>query len=243
MLKHRSRLILPLRRQQRGISLIELMVGITVGLIITAGAIVMTVAQLGEHRRLLLETQIQQDLRAAGDLMLRDLRRAGYWSQPGRGIWASGAAAPVPNAYTMLEQESEEHIEYSYSRAAGGISGGGIQGMAENDAVDDATEKFGFRLNDDELQFRLGNRWQPLTDKGVVKVLGFSIEPRIQTVPLAGYCEVPCADPANDSCLRQQLRHVDITLTGQAAHDANVVRTITVSSRLRNDQIEGACGT
>lgn len=239
-----TRPMVPKHRSQRGVSLIELMVGITVGLIVTAGAIVMTVAQLGEHRRLLLETQIQQDLRAAGDLMLRDLRRAGYWSQPERGIWAPGAAAPVPNAYSPLEEgEDDDKIEYHYSRAAGGISGGGIQGMVENDAVDSATEKFGFRISDDELQFRLGDRWQPLTDRGVVKVTRLRINVRSQTVPLAGYCEVSCAIPTNQSCLRQQVRNVDISLTGEAAHDRTVVRTINVSSRLRNDQIDGACGT
>ena len=65
-------------RHSRGISLVELMVGIAVGMIVVAGASVMLVNQVNEHRRLMLETQVQQDLRASADLILRELRRAGY---------------------------------------------------------------------------------------------------------------------------------------------------------------------
>jgi len=38
--------------------------------------------QLGDNRRLLLEAQMQQDMRTAADLISRDLRRAGYWTRP-----------------------------------------------------------------------------------------------------------------------------------------------------------------
>ena len=63
--------------RQRGLGLVELMVGITVGLIVAAGASMMAVNQINEHRRLMLETQIQQDLRSVADLLQQDLRRAG----------------------------------------------------------------------------------------------------------------------------------------------------------------------
>ena len=48
----------PPRARQRGLSLVELMVGITVGMIIVAGVSLMMVNQIDEHRRLSLETQI-----------------------------------------------------------------------------------------------------------------------------------------------------------------------------------------
>ncbi len=62
---------------QRGLSLVELMVGIAVGLFIVAGTVTLATSQLSENRRVLLETQVQQDLRAAADIIARDLRRAG----------------------------------------------------------------------------------------------------------------------------------------------------------------------
>ena len=56
---------------QRGMSLVELMVGITVGLFIVAAATTLMANQLSDNRKLLVETQIQQDLRASMDIITR----------------------------------------------------------------------------------------------------------------------------------------------------------------------------
>ena len=68
-----------LRKTPRGLSIVELMVGITIGLFILAGASMVLTTQLGDNRRLLLEAQVQQDLRVASDLISREIRAAGYW--------------------------------------------------------------------------------------------------------------------------------------------------------------------
>lgn len=57
--------------RQRGLSLVELMVGITVGLFVVAAAATLVANQLSDNRRLLLETQVQQDLRATMDIITR----------------------------------------------------------------------------------------------------------------------------------------------------------------------------
>ena len=62
----------------RGISIVELMVGITISLFILAGASLVLTTQLDSNRRLLLEAQVQQDLRTTADMISRDVRRAGY---------------------------------------------------------------------------------------------------------------------------------------------------------------------
>ena len=54
------------------------MVGVTLGLFVVAAAALMVSTQLGENRRMLLESQLMQDLRAASDIITRDLRRASY---------------------------------------------------------------------------------------------------------------------------------------------------------------------
>ncbi|MBL0296208.1 MAG: hypothetical protein IPQ21_03185 [Betaproteobacteria bacterium] len=69
------------------------MVGITVGLFIVAAAAMLVTTQLGDNRRLLLETQVQQDLRATADIITRELRRAGL---AGARLWpASGRQDPA----------------------------------------------------------------------------------------------------------------------------------------------------
>jgi len=87
----RSRL---LRGHSIGLSIVELLVGIAIGLFILAGATLVTSTQLSNNRLLLLETQIQQDLRSTADLITRELRRSGYWGGAPTTAWPM-AGAPV----------------------------------------------------------------------------------------------------------------------------------------------------
>ena len=65
-------------KNQFGYSLVELMVGITIGLFIVAATSLMISTQLSGNRRMLLETQLNQDLRATADIITRELRRASF---------------------------------------------------------------------------------------------------------------------------------------------------------------------
>jgi hypothetical protein len=39
----------------------------------------------------------------------------------------------------------------------------------------------------------------------------------------------------------QQIRHIDVRLEGRAVHDPKVVRSVRLSTRLRNDVLDGEC--
>lgn len=227
------------KSSQRGVGLVELMVGITVGMIVVAGASILMTNQVNEHRRLMLETQVQQDLRAVGDLILRDLRRSGYWAVPQNGIWApaDGAAAPavMANAYTditIVNEDSAPVIRYSYSRA---------KSDTENNQLNTATELFGFKRDGNTLKFLVGATWQPLTDPGTLVVTGFNIALNVQEVSLADTCDNPCPGGGVACMPTQQVRNVTVLLRGHATHDVAVERTIQTTSRIRNDRIVGAC--
>jgi len=235
------------RARERGISLVELMVGITVGMIVVAGASLMMTGQLAEHRRLMLETQVQQDLRAAADLMLRDLRRSGSWAVPMRGVWSpsSSDAAPIANAYAdvrLTQAAGNPILEYSYSRHQDRLSPVTPPAVSpEDNVVTSSTERFGFKLENGILKFRLGDAYQALTDPNTLRITAFNVAMNEQSLPLLDFCSKPC-EVGNAACPpRQMLRRFDIALTGQAAHDPEVVRTIRLSSRMRNDEIVGAC--
>ena len=104
------------RRHSRGLSLVEMMVGIAVGLFIVAGASLVTVNQISDNRRLTLETQVQQDLRAAADLVARDLRRAGYWGKAQTSMWYEGGPNVVGNPYTAAAPDANGAIIYLLSK-------------------------------------------------------------------------------------------------------------------------------
>ena len=83
-------------KSPQGLSIVELMVGITIGLFILAGASMVLTTQLGDNRRLLLEAQVQQDLRVASDLISREIRAAGYWGNAYQQVWAVKTTKPTP---------------------------------------------------------------------------------------------------------------------------------------------------
>ncbi len=91
----------PSRALSRGLSLVELMVGITVGLFVVAAASVTMTGQLSENRQLMLDTQLQQDLRAAADIVTRELRRIGTMQNAVSAVATPGAAA-VANPFSTV---------------------------------------------------------------------------------------------------------------------------------------------
>jgi prepilin peptidase dependent protein B len=209
---------------QRGLSLVETLVGIAITLVVVAGALKMFVGHLEGNRRLLLEARLHQDLRAASDLIARDLRRAGYWQQASQGT--SWPAQPNPyRAMTPSGTASAALTSYSYSRDA-----------TENNSLD-SNESFGLRLSAGALQLLEGSGgWQQLTDAGTVLVTSLAITPQTRSIDLGHLCSPVCtsADPA---CPRLNLRHYDIVIQGRATSDASVTREVRESVRVRNDEL------
>jgi type IV pilus assembly protein PilW len=77
------------------------MVGMAVGLLVVAVALVAMAQHLHENRRLLAQTRLLQDLRTVSDLILRDLRRAGPIAVDDEGVRFTGAAGGEPLAYRL----------------------------------------------------------------------------------------------------------------------------------------------
>jgi type IV pilus assembly protein PilW len=218
-------------RSQRGLSLVELMVGVAVGLFVVAGATLVVSNQLGDNRRLMLETQIQQDLRAAADLIARDLRRSGYWGSAEAGVWHAGAVSVSTNPYTQLSGvvhgTPASAVQFGYSR-----------GAVENNTLD-ATDQSGFRLNNGVVQMFTGGGWQALTDANTLRVTNFRVELTNHNVALSCFSECPGGGTA---CYPQQtVRNITVLIEGTAVHDAAVRRGAQSTTRLRNDVLTGAC--
>ena len=240
-------------RLQRGLSLVELMVGITVGLIVVAAASLMMTNQVLEHSRLMRETQLQQDLRAVGDLMLRDLRRAGFWATPEVTVWAPGqtmTASDYSNTSPPSDTATQALYAYSSSDQYTAVPPTRPQTPARLPA-----ESFGFQKSADGiLQSLLGQAtfsldangnfvyqsgtWQPLTDPATLVIDDFNIKLVSQPVDLRNYCNPPCVGSA---CPQLNVRRFDIFLKAHSKQDVTVVRTLNISSRVRNDQVVGAC--
>jgi type IV pilus assembly protein PilW len=203
--------------------MVELMVGVAIGLFVVAGATLAVSNQLGDNRRLMLETQIQQDLRAAADVIARDLRRAGYWANAQAGVWHAGAVSVDLNPRVALSPASgvASEVGFEYSRG--------------NPLNEDA----GFRLVDNTIQMRVGGQWQALTDSTTLRVTEFRVTVNRQVVALS--CLNECAGGGSACWPTQSVREIEVFIDGTAVHDPSVRRNARSNVRLRNDVINGAC--
>ncbi|MDE2565894.1 MAG: prepilin-type N-terminal cleavage/methylation domain-containing protein [Burkholderiales bacterium] len=211
---------------QRGLSLVELMVGVAIGLFIVAGATTVVATQLADTRRLTLETQMQQDLRATADIMVRQLRRAGYWSAASSTVWSPGAAWSLnPGNAITLVSPTEVTIALSGSTVTGYYLNPGPPGVL--------MQKFG------------PNPSQALTDGTTMSITGFNLQlaPLTAVQPVQMSCPALCPDGTQTCWPTVQPQELLITITGQAVSDPSVVRTLQSAVRLRNDQIVNHNGT
>ena len=83
-----------------GFSLIELMVGMTVGLIMLAAVVALTTSILRTNAETVVVAKLTQEGRAIGDLASRELRRARY---SGNYLQFVGSNGTIPNAFGGIE--------------------------------------------------------------------------------------------------------------------------------------------
>jgi type IV pilus assembly protein PilW len=220
------------RRRQRGLTLVGLMIGMVLGLFVVACAAALLVTRIREHRALLIESRLMQDLRTSADLITRDLRRAGYWGDATAAIARTGTGGAIANPYVAVAPgaAASDAVSLAYSRDA-----------VENQVVDN-NEQFGFQLHQGVIRMQLGHgNWQALTDADTMRVTTFSITPEVQQIPLQDFCDKPCPPGAANCPPRQQVRSFAVVITGRATADSSVVRSVRSQARLRNDRIVGAC--
>lgn len=212
----------PTSRFQTGLSIVELMVGIAVGLFVVAGASLVTSNQLSDNRRMLIETQVQQDLRAAADIITRELRRAGYFgNDAAQGVWypATGGIAKNPRGAATPTVATASTTTFRYNRPGN---------------VND----FGFRLNSGVIQTQISTGvWQDLTDSRTILVTSFQVEPRVvQSVELP--CKKACTDGTASCWPKVSRREFHVAIQARAVSDARVVRSLETGVRLRNDLVD-----
>lgn len=119
--------------RQRGLSLIELMIAMLIGLILVAAMGTLLQRMLQSQADTAKQLRLNQELRSAMLLMTRDIRRAGYWNDAG----SSGS-----NPYADLQLKAHcILLAYDAETSRNGdkmlgfrLQGGVLQGMAASHA-------------------------------------------------------------------------------------------------------------
>lgn len=223
----------PGARCQRGLGLVELLISVAIGLFLLAGLTDFLGRSLTQSGRNFQDARLTQDLNTAMDLMMRDLRRAGY-SGTAQGVTtAAGAAA---NAFTQAVVAANDG---GISLATAGCALYSYDLPASQNGTLDAAENLGFRLQGGAVQAGTGvtacnaGTWQAVTDSTLSTITALTFEyldvagdvasPQRPFVATTGTTWAVCT------------RLIRITLTGQLVGNPNVSRTLTQSVRVRND--------
>ena len=207
---------------QAGLSIVELMVGIAVGLTVLAGASKLFADYMNNNRQLLLATRLNQEIRSVADVIARDLRRAGYWQNALAGV-ATGTVTGADNLYGTIGS-SQSALTWRYAEDA--------DNLVAN------SETFSLRLQNGVIQMSRNNgtSWEDLSDAGATTITAFAITPVSRSASLQEYCFTTGA-----SYPSLNIRSYEISITGQAATDPATTRTLRESVRVRADEIVGSC--
>jgi prepilin peptidase dependent protein B len=219
-MKHTQRV----KKRQKGLSLIDAMVGLALGLLVCSAGGGLLAQHGHESRSLILEARLMQDLGSAQDLILRSLRRSGFGS--------GGAGSGNPYAAITADPDKAGEMRFSLSLDA-----------KDNHCID-SNERLGFRLRDGVLQMLVGDAgWQAVTDLRTFRITSLQLLPEVRVVDLSAQCPMACDPAAGLACTppQQLIRSFKLTLQAQATHDPHVVRSLQSTAHLRNDAVSGTC--
>lgn len=220
-------------RAQRGITLIELMIGLVLGLLVTGIAVQMYISSLSITKQTTATVRLNQELRAIADLIVGDIRRAGFWSN---------ATSGGDNPYSTLVsggQASSGYIDLFEP------TGGGYRCIIlayENSGVTPNEHIYGYRLDgsadsieiltatsyssssfancSDPSGSGLTSSWETLSDSRVLN--NISLIFRFNPSSAASWAQ------ASDKI-------IEFDLSAEATGDPAIIRQISESVRVRNE--------
>lgn len=246
------------KKNQHGLTLIELMISLAIGQLLTGAMIILYVTSVKGNVDNLRMSTLNQDMNAMLRLISSDVRRAGFWAAvPGTDDLTVNPFMSDANDLLVSEKTGEATnscVIYSYDLDKDKLVDVGVTATsAPYDAAPYDTgnvEQFGFRINGTSMQMRTGlasasessftcnnGAWTTITDsKTEITALAFS-----ETIQYLNVTNGMACSPATTNCCTtgqacQLIRGVNINITGRLTTDTSVVKTVSSLARIRNDK-------
>lgn len=215
------------RRRQRGFSLMNMMVTGVLSLFAVATMVVLMAGTLGRGSTTIQSSRLAQDLRAAMQLMSRDLRRANYHSSFLQCFGNTNCRADLGIA---------AHVNTININAAGDCFWYWLDRNGDADLTNDFIGAYRLATVDGvgAIQMRIGGNaaaqcdadagWELITDPSVVDITAFSVD------DAASYTEV-----LSDAGESQVVEKIRLGITGRLVRYNDVTREIRDIVHVRND--------
>ena len=202
--------------KQKALTLIELMIGLLITGVVMASALAMYGAAVKHSRATAEQGQLDKSLHHVLGMMVRDIRRAGYWASAS----TSSENSFMQSGTDITVNSGNNCILLTYDHNADGSL------PAVNSGIDD--ERYGYRLMNNALQFRPNNAafdctasaasWANLTDPNVLTVTAFSVT------------------KTDTTTANMTLRNITVSITGQLVSDTSITKTLTQTVKVQNDK-------
>ena len=223
-----------------GLTLVELLVGIVVGLVVLSaagGAMISYIKSYNDSQKIL---NLNQNMRAVMDIMAREIRRAGY-------MFSDVSDVNKFKNNPFFEGDNDLAV-HSYN----GVEDGCITfsyNSNKNLTVEssDPNERFGFRLSSKKIQMRksgggsgcdwINNSYESITDDDVlIDKLKFTIQGSkdSEAINIDKPTESCAVDPEKNNCL--YVRSVRIELTASTNSEPKFQQTLVQTVKIRNDK-------
>lgn len=255
MLKH---------KRQRGFTITELMITVTLGLSVISSVMIGYLATYKGSMGTLAMSKLTQDMNSTMELMVSELRRAGYSAE------TSLATSPSTNTFNVVNNTALAVYNTVASNTKQGSQGSGACIIysydLDADGTVDTNEVTGFRLNGGKVQMRTvgvptaadtcagaNDTWSDVTDSSFMTVtaLTFNLATSVclnnrEPDSVDNNASGTTDEAAESDCyttvpsagnITIETRVVGITLTANLTNDSFVTSTLNETVRVRNDWI------
>lgn len=214
-------------QNQKGLTLIELMISMTIALIVVAAVLTMYVSMANSNIDYLKMIRLNNEMRAAMNTIARDLRRAGH-NQNAASLMGTGASGAL--ALNDFANTTDTSIR---TNTAEGVASNIITFSYDKDSTDSATDidGYGYRLNAGAIEYcdednavcdpSISATWEDLTDEQVINISDLTF----------------IVNTYNVASVAVQLKEVEISMTGELISDTDFTRTLTETVTVRNEVI------
>lgn len=229
----------PLQKQV-GLSIVELLVGAAVALIVVIGSFAFYMSTMRSGLASQRQLRLTQETRAVMDIIVRDVRRAGYWANA-----ANGGNNPFTVRTTGAGTDlfiQNNCLLYAYDATFLAGTSGSV----------DTRDYFGFRLNGTTMQMLPDNPgysdtslascanlgWQNLTDGTDISITAMTSAVNYkclhQTTPPTATDNgiTPCATSGDI-----ETRTVSISMTATSINDPAITTSVADSVLLPNNRV------
>lgn len=244
-------------KKQQGLTLIEILIALALGLFIIAATLTVYINTIKSSSDTLKSARLNHDLGMVMSLISNDVKRSGFW-----GGAVIGSATLLNNPFTAaatdihifnlsapttaLTTTAGDCILYSYDGTDG-------------DGVVDSNEYYGFRLNNGTIEMRktgtttancTDGTWESIVDENMINITAvqFSFAPlgtltgtsRCYNAGSGAITNALICNPAPTTGQEiAQKRMINIQLTGQliGADNAEVTKTLLDTIKVRNNRV------